>query len=81
MLSFASAYSFPDALGVASIAASKVWPFLLSGPNRLPQSVKDFVTSDQPSNIYIVDGTFVLHDAIQTELQTTAPTAQIQRFG
>lgn len=77
----ASGYDFPDALGVASIAASKGWPILLSGPNQLPQSVKDFVTSDQPSNIYIVGGTFVLHDSIQTELQSSAPNAQIQRFG
>ncbi|AFM39936.1 cell wall-binding protein [Desulfosporosinus acidiphilus SJ4] len=77
----ASGYDFPDALGVASIAASKGWPILLSGPNQLPQTVKDFVTSDQPSDIYIVGGKFILHDSIQTELQTAAPNAQIQRFG
>lgn len=77
----ASGYDFPDALGVASIAASKGWPILLSGPNQLPQTVKDFVSTDQPANIYIVGGKFVLHDSIQTELQSVAPNAQIQRFG
>lgn len=77
----ASGYDFPDALGIASVAASKGWPILLSGPNQLPQSVKDFVTTDQPSNIYIVGGKFVLHDSIQLDLQSAAPNAQIQRFG
>ena len=77
----ASGYDFPDALGVASIAASKGWPILLSGPNQLPETVKDFITTDQPSNIYIVGGKFILHDSVQTQLQTVAPNAQIQRFG
>lgn len=77
----ASGYDFPDALGVASVAASKGWPILLSGPNQLPETVKDFITTDQPSNIYIVGGKFILHDSVQTELQTVAPNAQVQRFG
>ena len=77
----ASGYDFPDALGVASIAASKGWPILLSGPNGLPESVKNFIFTDQPTNIYIVGGKFILHDSIQSELQSAAPNAQIQRFG
>ena len=77
----ASGYDFPDALGVASIAASKGWPILLSGPNQLPDSILNFVSTDQPSDIYVVGGKFVLHDSIQTALQNAAPDAHIQRFG
>jgi len=47
----ASAHSFPDAL-----AASKGWPILLSGTNSLPESVQDFLSSDQPTQIYVANG-------------------------
>ena len=77
----ASGYDFPDALGVASLAASKGWPILLSGPSQLPQSALNFISKDQPTDIYIVGGQGVLHDSLQTELQSAAPNAQIQRYG
>jgi len=77
----ASGNDFPDALGVASLAASKGWPILLSGPNQLSETAQTFVTTDQPTNIYIVGGEGVLHDSVQTALQSAAPSAQIQRFG
>ncbi|WP_407313644.1 cell wall-binding repeat-containing protein [Desulfosporosinus sp. SB140] len=77
----ASGNEFPDALGVASLAASKGWPILLSGSNQLPDAVKNFVTKDQPTNIYIVGGKVVMNDSLQTALQSLAPNAQIQRFG
>lgn len=77
----ASGDNFPDALGVASIAASKGWPILLSGPNQLPQQALSFVQTDQPTDVYIVGGNGVLHDSIQSQVQTAAPNAHIQRFG
>ncbi|MGC7870704.1 cell wall-binding repeat-containing protein [Desulfosporosinus sp. SYSU MS00001] len=76
-----SGNEFPDALGVASLAASKGWPILLSSPTKLPDNVTDFITKDQPSNIYIVGGKAVINDSLQTTLQSLAPSAQIQRFG
>ena len=77
----ASGNDFPDALGVASLAASKGWPILLSGSNQLSETAQNFVSTDQPTNIYIVGGEGVLHDSVQTALQSAAPSAQIQRFG
>lgn len=77
----ASGYDFPDALGVASIAASKGWPILLSGPNQLPQAVQSFIEKDQPSNVYIVGGKGVLHDSIETAIKTADLSTQITRFG
>ena len=77
----ASGNDFPDALGVASLAASKGWPILLSGSNQLSETAQNFVSTDQPTNIYIVGGKGVLHDSVQTALQSAAPSAQIQRFG
>ncbi|WP_088189611.1 cell wall-binding repeat-containing protein [Desulfosporosinus sp. FKA] len=77
----ASGNEFPDALGVASLAASKGWPILLSSPTKLPDNVKDFISKDQPSNIYIVGGKAVINGSLQTTLQSLVPNAQIQRFG
>ncbi|MDR3540608.1 MAG: cell wall-binding repeat-containing protein [Desulfosporosinus sp.] len=77
----ASGNDFPDALGVASLAASKGWPILLSGTNQLSDTARNFVSTDQPTNIYIVGGKGVLNDSIQTALQSADPNAQIQRFG
>lgn len=77
----ANAYDFPDALGIASLSASKGWPILLSGPDNLPQSVKDFLSTDKPTNVYVVGGEGVIHNRVFNQIQTQCPGAEIQRFG
>lgn len=77
----ANAYDFPDALGISSLAASKGWPILLSGKDSLPKSVQDFLTSDQPTDVYIVGGDGVIHNSVQNQIQALSPSSQIQRFG
>ena len=76
----ASGNNFPDALGAASLAASKGWPILLSGSNQLPDKARNYISTDQPTDIYIVGGKAVLNNSVQTALQSAAPNAQIQRF-
>lgn len=76
----ANGYNYPDALGIASLAASKGWPILLTSPNKLPQAVSDFVKSEQPTDIYIVGGEAVVNDKIKDALQSDAPGAKIERF-
>jgi len=77
----ASGENYPDALGIAPVAASKGWPVLLSGPDQLPDAAKAFLVSDQPSSVYLIGGEGVLHDSIQTDVQTASPNAQVQRLG
>lgn len=77
----ASGNDFPDALGIASIAASKGWPILLSGPNQLPGSVMAFLATKQPSEAYIVGGEAILSNAVIGELHKVSPTTKITRFG
>ncbi|NLI92998.1 MAG: cell wall-binding repeat-containing protein [Peptococcaceae bacterium] len=74
-------YNFPDALGVASLAASKGWPILLSAHNQLPQSVQDFIASDKPTDVYIVGGKGVLQNNIEGQILSKAPEAKITRLG
>lgn len=77
----ASGTDFPDALGISSLAASKGWPILLSNPSNLTQSVQDFLTSDQPTDVYVVGGEGVLHNSLLDQIKTLAPNSQIQRLG
>ncbi|CAA7599594.1 Putative cell wall binding repeat 2 [Acididesulfobacillus acetoxydans] len=77
----ASGENYPDALGISSVAASNGWPILLSGPNVLPQSVRDFVYNDQPSQTYIIGGTGVISTKVQEQVQSIAPGTAITRLG
>lgn len=77
----ASGTDFPDALGISSLAASKGWPILLSNPSNLTQSVQDFLTSDQPTEVYVVGGQGVLHNGLLDQIKTLSPNSQIQRLG
>ncbi len=76
-----SGNNFPDALGIASIAASKGWPILLSGPNELPESVKSFIATMQPSHAYVVGGEAILSKAVLAEVQKASLRTKITRFG
>ena len=77
----ASGNDFPDAIGIASIAASKGWPILLSGPNQLPDSVKAFLATEQPSDAYIVGGEVILSNAVLGDLHAASPNTKMTRFG
>jgi len=77
----ASGTDFPDALGISSLAASKGWPILLSNPSNLPQSVQDFLTSDQPTEVYVVGGKGIMQNGLLDQIQTLSPNSQIQRLG
>lgn len=77
----ASGMDFPDALGISSLAASKGWPILLSNPSNLTQSVQDFLTSDQPTEVYVVGGRGVLQNGLLDQIKTLSPNSQIQRLG
>jgi len=76
-----SGMDYPDALGISSLAASKGWPILLSSPSRLPQSVKDFLVSDQPTDVYVVGGEGIIHNGVYKQIQTLSPNSNIQRLG
>lgn len=77
----ASGTDFPDALGISSLAASRGWPILLSNPSNLTQSVQDFLTSDQPTEVYVVGGKGVMHNGLLDQIQTLSPDSKIQRLG
>lgn len=77
----ANGFNFPDALGVASLAASKGWPILITAPNQIPQAVQDFIASDKPTDVYIVGGNGILHKNLESQIKVLAPDVQITRLG
>ncbi|HWQ73157.1 MAG TPA: cell wall-binding repeat-containing protein, partial [Desulfitobacteriaceae bacterium] len=75
-----SGENFPDTLSISSIAGSKGYPILLVGRDYLTQEVKDFISDDQPSQIYIIGGTTAIADSIQSEIQNLIPGSPITRL-
>lgn len=77
----ASGENFPDALSISSIASSKGYPILLVGSDgNLAQGIKNFLTTDQPSQVYIVGGTGVVSEGIKAQVQSLVPSTVITRL-
>lgn len=75
-----SGESYPDALGIASFAANKGWPILLTPSNSLPQEMKDYLSEKNPTKIYITGGTGVISENIRNEINSLLPLASIERL-
>ena len=76
----ASGENFPDALSISSIASSKGWPILLVGKDYLPQAIQDYLTNEQPSDVYLVGGTGVVSEAVKSQVQSLVPGTSVQRL-
>ena len=48
-----SGESYPDALSIASFAANKGWPILLSPQTALPEEMKNYLAEKKPTKVYI----------------------------
>lgn len=76
----ASGENFPDTLSISSIASSKGYPILLVSQDYMSQGVKDFITNDQPTQIYMVGGTGAISETIQSQIQALVPNCPITRL-
>lgn len=72
--------NFPDALAISSFAAYNTWPILLVQKDSLSDKIKDFLTTDQPSKIYITGGIGAISSDVEVQIQSLVPNAQITRF-
>jgi len=75
-----SGESYPDALSIASFAANKGWPILLTPQNTLPKEIKSYLADKKPSKIYITGGTGVISDNVSSEISSLLPQANIERL-
>lgn len=69
-----SGYGFADALSIASIAAQKGMPILLTGKDKLPEVVKNYIEENNANikNSYIVGGQGVISDNTAQQVSKTA---------
>ncbi|GAA0733066.1 hypothetical protein GCM10008906_03490 [Clostridium oceanicum] len=76
----ASGNSFPDALSISSIAASKGIPILLTAKNNLPSVTFKFINDNNINKGYIVGGTGVVSSNISNKLNGFKRLAGKDRF-
>lgn len=76
----ASGENFPDALSIASIAAAKQMPILLTQSKILPDSVKDYISNNSISKSYVVGGTDVINDNVVKDLPNMKRLSGIDRY-
>ncbi|MDP4128128.1 MAG: cell wall-binding repeat-containing protein [Bacillota bacterium] len=75
-----SGESYPDALSIASFAANKGWPILLSAQNALTEKMKGYILEKKPSKVYITGGAGVISENIQSEIVSLLPQTSIERL-
>jgi len=63
-----SGENFPDALSIASYAASQQIPILLTSKNSLPKGVKDYIDNYGINKVYTIGGTGVIADVTTSQL-------------
>ncbi|MFA6184831.1 MAG: cell wall-binding repeat-containing protein [Candidatus Shapirobacteria bacterium] len=76
----ASGINFPDALSISSIAASNGWPILLTNKNELSINNINYLTEKKPSNVYIIGGTSVISEKLESEIETVIPDSNVIRL-
>ncbi|MBC2582024.1 cell wall-binding repeat-containing protein [Clostridium sp. DJ247] len=58
----ASGENFPDALSVASIAGAKQMPIVLTLPDHMPNTVKQYLNSNSINNYFVIGGSGAISD-------------------
>lgn len=76
----ASGENFPDALSIASVAAAKGYPIILTPKNALPDGAESYLSNQQPSEVFIIGGTGVIPQAIESRIRAILPSATVTRL-
>lgn len=78
-----TAYTYADALSVASIAAAKNMPILLADENGLPKDEADYLASikDQVTETYVLGGETLVSEAIYAKLPGEDGKSKTRIFG
>lgn len=76
----ASGSNYPDALSIASIAASNGMPILLTDCNKLPDSIKNYLRNTNISETYVVGGTGAVSETVASQLKNAKRIFGKDRF-
>lgn len=75
-----SGESYPDAQSIASFAANKGWPILLTPKNALPKEMEDYLLEKKPAKVYVTGGAGVISDKVESQIKGLLPLASVQRL-
>ncbi|KXZ40556.1 Transglutaminase-like enzyme, putative cysteine protease [Alkalithermobacter thermoalcaliphilus JW-YL-7 = DSM 7308] len=67
----ASGENFPDALSIASIAASKGWPILLTRKDSIPEKIKSILDENNLDKVYLIGGEGVISKKVENDIQNS----------
>lgn len=70
---------FPDALGIAPVAAANGWPILFCDNDQIPQKALDIIQKDEPPTVYFIGGDGVISQNVISEIHSAVPNASVLR--
>lgn len=76
----ASGTSLVDAVAVAGLAGAMNAPVLLTEPDELPGSVKDFIEDYGVDNVYLLGGSAAISDAVATDIEGLSNEPTVTRI-
>jgi len=76
----ATGEDFPDALSIASYAANKQIPILLTLKDTMPQQVKNYIKDNNINKVYVIGGSGVISDQVISSLPGVERLAGIDRY-
>ena len=76
----ATGENFPDALSIASVAASEGYPVILTPKDKLSDGVKNYLLKQQPSEVFIIGGTGVISESVESAVKNILPASSITRL-
>ncbi len=81
-VALASGYNFPDALSLASAAATQGYPLLLVGKDSIPMATEEYLKNANLQSLYIAGGEGIISSELldSIALASGVPTEQITRL-
>ena len=72
--------SFADGLSIASIAAKKQMPILLTRNNLIPDATKSFIDNNNINKTYVVGSTTVISDSVYSQTKNPERLGGLNRY-
>lgn len=79
-IAVASGENYPDALSIASIAAAKTMPILLTEKSSMKPAVQSFISNYNKGTTYVIGGSGVIIDSLCSSLPNNKRLGGVDRY-
>lgn len=79
-IALAYGLSFADGLSIASVAANKQMPILLTRTDSIPNATKNFINSNSINKTYVVGSTTVISDSVVSQTKNPERLGGANRY-